>query len=186
MICILNYPMPYSFMLAMFYPCENHFDYNGVMCGSICFLFQPKVGILNWSFNIFGPVLIILFFHLFLFLRIFQKKCEMLRKNTWKRASRMVWQLLSITALLSLSWLPISLSSAINVISLAPTRFEQYFIWLLYFCIYLSALSSPVISIFVLPEIKSEVSRWIQQRRIVVRNQVHPMVTHTNQRRGTY
>ena len=124
MILLVNYPLPYSFSFLMFYSCENQFNYNAVVRGTACYTLQPILGIANWIFSILGPLLVIIFSNIFLIIRVIQQKRQMAQKN-----SRMLIQLLSITSLPCLLWLPLSIISVMNIIHSTPLLLELYVNW---------------------------------------------------------
>lgn len=169
--------MPYSFALTLFYPCESHFDFNMITCGAPCYINEQIVAITHWMLAIMVPVLIIVISHVLTFLKLYQQKSELLRQNRWKKKSRMLRQLFSITGLLSIAWVPFSLLCAIDVISLPSAFLKQCIKWALFVCVYLSILCSPIISMIVLPNIKHELFIWIQERRGIVNNRINPITT---------
>ena len=174
MILLINYPIPYSFSFMMFYPCENRFNYNAVVCGAACYTLQPILGIANWIFSINAPLLIIILLNLFLIFRVIQQKRQMLQKDIWKKNSRMLLQLLSVTGIQCIGWLPLSMISVLDVVRTTPLLFELHVNWLLIGTIYLPVLCSPLTSIIAIPELRDAVRTWIRRRTNHQNTQVHP------------
>ncbi|CAF5012240.1 unnamed protein product [Rotaria sp. Silwood1] len=149
--------MPYSLCLPIFYPCDNHFNYNALGCGTACYIFESIAGITTWIISILGPLLIILFANLFLIMKVHQHKC-----------------------LQYISWFPISLISAIDAISSTVTILELRLEWLSFGFIYFPVLCSPVMSIIALPELKNEIIQWIQEQRDIFNTRIHPMIRRSS------
>jgi len=174
MILLVSYPIPYSFSFMMFYPCENQFNYNAVVCGAACYTLQPILGIANWIFSINAPLLIIVLLNLFLIFRVIQQKRQMLQKDIWKKNSRMLLQLLSVTGIQCIGWLPVSMISVLDVIRSTPVLRELHVNWLLIGAIYLPVLCAPVTSIIAIPELRDAVRAWIRRLGKSQNTQIHP------------
>jgi hypothetical protein len=87
--------------------CTNSFDYSTLACGPPCYLltstFFPLFGILTHHVL---PVFIILFSNLALIIRVWLQKSGMNQTNTWRKNIRMTTQLLSISFIYLIVWLP--------------------------------------------------------------------------------
>ncbi|CAM2722179.1 unnamed protein product [Rotaria socialis] len=179
MIFLVNYSISYSFSFTMFYACKNKFDYNMAGCRSVCYIFESAIGIINWVICIFGPLLIIIIANVFLIVQVYQYKRQMVRKHIWKKKHQMLRQLVFVSGLECISWSPVSLISGIDIISTTETSIAPEFKWVSFGFIYLAILFSPLVSIMVFPELKIEITKWIQKQYAFNNNGIHPMMRNS-------
>ncbi|CAF3919715.1 unnamed protein product [Adineta steineri] len=156
---------PFFFMIGMvnYYPCENHFDYTSWACGTACYTLQPIPSIASWIYALLAPLFIICTSNILLIVRVIYQKRRMLQRNVWKKNKKMLLQLLSVTGVLYVSWVPISISSVITVLHPNQTLYELQGNWLLVGLIYLAVLFSPLSSSMAMPELRNEIRLWINR-----------------------
>ncbi|UJR10419.1 hypothetical protein I4U23_014623 [Adineta vaga] len=135
------YPIPYSFSFLMFYPCENQFNYYAVVCGAA----------LSCTINYYCSS------------KSFSYSSCYTTEKYLEKNSRMLMQLLSITGVQCIGWLPLSIISVIDN-------------WLLIGCIYLPVLCSPITTIIAVPELRDEICTWFQRQD----TRTHPLMTVPN------
>ncbi|CAF3473680.1 unnamed protein product [Rotaria socialis] len=171
----------FTFICIVSYPCKSTYDYNAVVCGVACFTLNPILGPIGWLIFYLVPLVIIVVSNLFLIIQVTLQKRRMLQTNVWKKNLGMTLQLFAVTGVLYVSWLPIILTSVINIIHLTPVLFELQANWLLLGLIYLAVLSSPLTATVAIPELKTEMYTMIRGwRRNITHDRIGP-VTMTAQ-----
>ncbi|UJR11482.1 hypothetical protein I4U23_015661 [Adineta vaga] len=163
LICFFLVPLLYVILFTNFYPCQTNFVYNAWSCGSACYLLQPIIGTFTWVYAILIPVLIMIIFNFAVLVRVIHQKKRMMQKNTWSKSKKMIFQLLSITGALYISWVPISIINIVNMVQFNSILNEIQATWTLIGLIYIAVLFSPVVSYFAIPELKNEI-RWRKRR----------------------
>ncbi|CAF1260931.1 unnamed protein product [Adineta ricciae] len=168
--------------VVMLYPCENHFVYYAIACGASCSILTPDFGVFAWTVSFVVPLTIIIFFNIFLLARILLHKRRMLQKDVWQKNKGMILQLLSITGMLYISWLPITLTTVISLAHPTPVLSEIQGYWLLIGLIYIPVLCSPITTSYAMPELRNDIRGWLKQRRPRVgttrADPVNPTGTH--------
>ena len=176
MILILVNSVVFIYGVVMLYPCENQFVYYAEACGVSCSVLTPNFGVFLWVFSFVAPLVIIIFVNGFLLTRVLVQKRRMLQKNVWQKNKGMVLQLLSITGMLYISWLPISITTIINLAYSTPLLLEIQGNWLLIGLIYIPVLCSPITTSYAVPELRNDIREWINQRRSRVdTSRTHPV-----------
>lgn len=92
----------------------------------------------------------------------------------------MIIQLLSITGMVYASWLPITITSILNMIYSNAVLDELQERWMLIGLIYIDVLFSPLGLIMAIPELQHELMLWInrwKQRAQRRRNRILPATT---------
>lgn len=104
---ILLYSFTFNTIIILFPSCENTFDYSDIVCGSpIC---MYDIGLLDlWDVIIHDiiPTIIIIIFSLGLLVRIVHKKRSLHRPIHWRKHRKMTIQLLSISLLYLIIYMP--------------------------------------------------------------------------------
>ena len=144
--------------------CEEHFDYNNQICGGPCFQLEPTLGPIDVVVSIFIPIPIIIVFHTILIIRVIQQKRRMQQKNVWGKNIGMLAQLLSISILHIVVWLPVTIVLIIALASKPPSAaiLELQASWILLYLAYLAVLGNPVVCIFAIPELREKNRQQIQ------------------------
>ncbi|CAF5138588.1 unnamed protein product, partial [Rotaria sp. Silwood1] len=183
----------YSCGTVLFVPCIELFDYTSQLCGGPCFQLQPSIGTFDLVFTVFSPLFCIIFFNSFLIIRVIQQKRRMLQKNVWKKNLGMLIQLLSVSILHVIVWLPVTIVILIAMTNYPPPAIiiELQTSWVLINIMYIAVLINPLVCFFAIPEIKDKIILFInylrrkrqQQQQIssTGRNQIHPLSTNQNQ-----
>ncbi|CAF1104706.1 unnamed protein product [Rotaria sp. Silwood1] len=183
----------YSCGTVLFVPCIELFDYTSQLCGGPCFQLQPSIGTFDLVFTVFSPLFCIIFFNSFLIIRVIQQKRRMLQKNVWKKNLGMLIQLLSVSILHVIVWLPVTIVILIAMTNYPPPAIiiELQTSWVLINIMYIAVLINPLVCFFAIPEIKEKIILFInylrrkrqQQQQIssTGRNQIHPLSTNQNQ-----
>ncbi|CAF4574487.1 unnamed protein product, partial [Rotaria sp. Silwood2] len=121
-------------------------------------------------FTVFSPLSCIIFFNCFLIMRVIKQKRRMLQKNVWKKNLGMLIQLLSVSLLHSLVWLPVTIVILIVMTNNPPPTIiiELQSSWVLINIMYIAVLINPLVCIFAIPEIKEKIIlfiNYIRQKR---------------------
>lgn len=152
-ICIL-YPIILYLSMIVFYPCDgSQWDFTSSVCGyANCHLFySERLAMFDWIAQNGLPSMIILFANVSLLIRVVRHKLQFQRAIRWKKQRRMTLQLLSISILFLISWLPSLIIVLIQVLfnrSFAVDIQKNYIIEL----IYLMCFFLPWISLAQLPK----------------------------------
>lgn len=167
MFVLFIFGFVYSFTLVVFYPCTDNFDYTIEICGGACYEFQPFWGILDWIVTVIGPLCIIILFNMVLVGQVFLQRRKMMRTNVWKHNLALLLQLLSITTLHCIAWLPVCIVSIISQVAATPSEVIQELQnnWTLVSPIYAAIIGCPVVCIFALPELKDKLRLICNQHR---------------------
>ncbi|UJR17424.1 hypothetical protein I4U23_004319 [Adineta vaga] len=165
MILIIINSIVFIYGVVILYPCENQFNYYALACGTSCSVLDPTFGVFLWIFSFVAPLLIIILSNGFLLTRVILHKRRMLQKNVWQKNKGMVLQLLSVTGMLYISWLPISIATVINIAHSTPLLLELHGNWLLVGLIYIPVLSSPMTASIAIPELRVDIRGWFNRRR---------------------
>lgn len=108
-IIIFLYCIFYNIIVIFFPPCENTIDYSQIVCGGLlCYYHTGHVVISMWDviFHNLISSIIIVGCSLALLLRIFCQKHRMRRPIRWRTHRKMTIQLLSISALYLVIYIP--------------------------------------------------------------------------------
>jgi hypothetical protein len=182
MFVLLIFGLPYSFALVVLYPCTSAFDYTIELCSGACYELDPFWGTIDWVITAIGPLCIVIVSNLVLIARVFLQKRRMLQKQVWRKNLGMLVQLLSITALHCVAWLPVCIVGVISLVQVPPPQVVQELQanWTLISLIYLAVLGCPLMCIVALPELKEKVRLCINYRRQhPADGRIHPMAMIT-------
>ncbi|CAF3320504.1 unnamed protein product [Rotaria socialis] len=115
LVIILVYGFGYNFIMIVFPPCQNTFDYTQIRCGDPLCIYGSQVASL-WDVIIHDltPAIIIIFFSLALLVRVVRKKRSMHRPMHWHKHRKMTIQLLSISLLYLIIYIPFLLLEFIH------------------------------------------------------------------------
>ncbi|CAF1527267.1 unnamed protein product [Adineta ricciae] len=175
----------YSCSAVLFYPCEEHFSYVDQLCGGSCYQLEAAIGTFDVIFTVYMPLSCIIFFNVLLCMRVMLQRRRMRQKNVWKKNVGMLGQLLSVSAIHTIVWLPVTIVLVLAATSERPSDLliELQTSFVLINIIYLSVLGNPVVCVFALPEIKQKMRLLIDNRRRRMmsdtkQNAIHPMTTN--------
>ena len=107
LIIIIVYCMCYNIIAILLPPCENTFDYTEIVCGyPHCFYENKFLGIWDVIINDLVPIMIIIICSLTLLFRVIHQKYRMRRVLRWRDHRKMTIQLLSISLLYFIVYIP--------------------------------------------------------------------------------
>ena len=168
MTAILFLSFIYSSGFILFYPCEEAFDYTAQICGGACYQYDPTMGTVDVVVTVFLPLFLITLFNTVLILRVLNQKRRMQQKNIWKKNLHLLIQLLSITLLHYIVWLPTCIIILISIVQVPPPVIVQEVqaSWVLFDLLYVAVLGSPFTCAYALPEIREKISAFIHGVRL--------------------
>src|SRR5690606_20912469 len=110
-----------NFYIIVFYiysiiiiQCDNQRYYKH-LCGTSCFDDNDSLSSFTWIFNTLVPVFIIIFGSMILMLRVLWTRRKMQRNlRNWSKNWKMITQLLGISVVYTIVWIPLSIISLIN------------------------------------------------------------------------
>lgn len=184
MVTVITVAVVYSCATSLFYPCPEMFDYGIQLCGGPCFQLRQGIGTFDLVFTIFLPLPCIIFFNTLLIIRVIQQKRRMAQKNVWKKNLGMLVQLLSVSILHTVVWMPVIIVIIVVLAGQTPSDLilQLQGSWVLINIIYLAVLGNPIVCIFAVPEIREKVISL--KDRVTGRvggnstNQTHPSTAH--------
>ncbi|CAF1335883.1 unnamed protein product, partial [Didymodactylos carnosus] len=156
--CSLYAIVWYSYFILL-YPCSNtQLNYKQLLCFGPCYQYQIIIRNVDLILNVFGSTFIIIIANLTLIVRVivWRKRHMNIRvTNEWRKNFKMVVQLLLISLLFSISWLPLIVVLFIRLVY--KPNFLQYLttVYLLY-TPYLSALITPLMCLVATADIKAK------------------------------
>ncbi|CAF1287481.1 unnamed protein product [Adineta steineri] len=165
MFLILIISVVFVFSFSVLYPCQTQFNYNAIVCGSVCSILIRDFGLFVWILTFVAPLFVIIFSNGFILTRVILHKRRMLQKNIWQKNKGMVLQLLSVTGMLYISWLLISIATVINIVHSTPLLLELNSNWLLIGLIYIPVLSAPLTTSIAISELTNDIRIWFNRRR---------------------
>ncbi|CAF3645244.1 unnamed protein product [Rotaria sp. Silwood1] len=157
LICFI-YPFIFYSVVINIYPCENVYDYDAYVCGGGCFQYQHIIGTLDYLFNLCTPIMLIILGNIILLLRFTYQKRAMKQANTWRKYHLMYVQLVSISMLYFIIWIPFVIVSLIRLFY-NPLFLQDVTILVMIYCLYICPLASPFISLIGLPAIRRHLKR---------------------------
>jgi hypothetical protein len=158
------------FVLVIFYPCEQQFDYTELWCNGACYLSFVVIGTIDWIFSSWISVLITIICNILLIVRVVYQKLKISRARTWQTTRKLVIQLSSISFLFVSIYLPVIIFGSIRVWKDPNFLFALTIVYLVYVS-YLVPLLLPFVALLSLPEIV----RRIKHRLSCFGNQVQPI-----------
>ena len=136
--------------------------------------------------QIFTPAVLIILANLILLLRVVSQKRSMKIANTWRKNRLMYIQLVSISILYFLIWIPLVIVSMIRLFY-DPFFLQDLVILIINYCLYICPLASPFISLIGLPVVRQRLRESIlpiiRINAIGNNNRVVPTVSGTTRNR---
>jgi hypothetical protein len=169
-ICCI-YPLMFYNLIVNLYPCENVYDYESYVCGGACFQFQALPSTADYTMDVVSPTVLIVLANIILLLRVRYRKQAMKIANTWGKHRLMYIQLLSISTLYFVIWIPFVIISLIRLFY-DPLFLQDVTMLVINYCLYICPLASPFLALVGLPTVRRRLTRiaWFQSR-ICRRNQ---------------
>lgn len=138
--------------LIFFFPCKQIFDYTKFECGIPCFVHSYSIGLFNEIFHIFIPALIILIFNTFIIIRVLLHKIHAhVINNLWRQNRRMILQLVMISLLTSVAWIPYVIVIIIQIF-INPTFGSTILFFHVINITYVPCLGTPYLALVALPQ----------------------------------
>ncbi|CAF0860664.1 unnamed protein product [Adineta ricciae] len=158
-------------ILICFYPCQQQFDYSQLWCSGACYGYQGLISSIDWIISSLMPVLIIVITNVVLILSVGHQKYRMQRARTWRTTRKLVIQLLPISFVYLIIYVPV------NVFALIRLWFDPSFLLDFYMNIfayfnYFGPLLMPFVCLMSMPEITAQLknlycfSNRVQPQRI--------------------
>ncbi|CAF1613897.1 unnamed protein product [Adineta ricciae] len=143
-LCILYPVVLYSYLVTR-YSCVNNYDYSLWTCGGACYLYEPVLGTLDWVVNGCINVLLSTFATLLIVIRVLiQKSRVTTQRSIWNRSRRLIVQLVALSTLYILVWLPCVICFVITLFTSSRLLSSIYSDYLSYYQ-YLSSLLCPFV-----------------------------------------
>lgn len=170
----------YSCSSVLFSGCTEYFDYNNQLCGGPCFQLDKILGYFDLAFTIFLPLSMIIVFNSTLIFRVIYQKRRMQQRDIWKKNIRMLGQLLTVSLLHVIVWIPVVTVILIALANYPPPAIitDLQASWVLINLMYLAVLGNPIVSIVAIPEIKTKINTLlVHSIGIISRVGVEPVTT---------
>ena len=180
MIVCFFYPLTFYSVVVNVYPCEHVYLYDAYVCGGDCYQFETVLGTIDYMIHIVVPLTMIVVGTLVLLVRVTHQKRAMRQANTWRKSRLMYIQLLSVSILYSVVWIPFVIISLIRLFY-DPFFLQDAILLIMNYCLYICPLASPLIALVGLPEVR----RYIHQNGHVLfwrrctpaRNRIQPVAS---------
>ena len=153
------YPLTLYSMIVNYYPCKSVFYNDAYVCGGHCYQFEPIIGTVDYLTDVFSPAILVLVANLILLFRVIKQKQTMKIANTWRRNRLLYIQLLSISILYFLIWIPYVIVALIRMFP-DPFFFQGVPMLLLSDALYICPLGSPFISLIDLPAVQQHLRQF--------------------------
>ena len=170
------YPLTFYNVVIAVYPCEPTYIYDAYVCGGSCFQFEPLIGTIDYVIHVMSPTIIIILGNAILIVRFTSQKRFMQQANTWRKYRLMYVQLLSISTLYFVIWIPFVTISVIRIFH-DPLFLQDLIILVINYCLYICPLASPFIALVGLPSIRKQLLRnrfFFMGNRVAVSSQRYP------------
>ena len=161
LLCIV-YPCTVYLIIIVILPCDGtQWDYTSNVCGfANCYLVYSKgLALFDWIAHNGTPTVVIFLANVTLVLRVIMQKHRRQQRINWKKQRRMTLQLLSISILFLIAWVPsllIGLGQQLTTYTFLAQFQKDYALDL----IYLMCLFLPWVCLGQLPEF----SHWLRKR----------------------
>ncbi|CAF0816871.1 unnamed protein product [Rotaria sordida] len=168
-IAILYTPLCYACLIYI-HSCFNNWNYNELLCTAPCFYQNKILGIGDWLVNIIIPAFAIAFANLLLIIRVIYRSTG-IRHNAerTKKNRKMTIQLLAISSLFLVFWLPIAVTGLIQQF-FSPTFLIDVQFNIFFYLIYFIQLFLPFVCLISLPELKKviilKIRRWTHRNMV--------------------
>ncbi|CAF1513861.1 unnamed protein product [Adineta ricciae] len=178
LLCII-YPIIFYMFAIFFYPCDGTqwiFTENGCGFANCYFIYDKVLSTFDWLVNNGLPIVIILVANIALVVRVIKEKSQRQQIVTWRKHRRLTLQLMSVSSLFLIAWLPSLIIALIQ--QLISSEFAlQIQLDYITELIYLLYLLLPWICLGLLPECVQWISKKLSARGIVI-NIVRPIAIH--------
>ncbi|CAF3930674.1 unnamed protein product [Rotaria sp. Silwood1] len=115
---IIIYVICFYIYALFFYPCRNLANFQSFLCGNDCMGNNPAVMVYTRLVHQMFPSICIAIFSISLLIRILYSKRRLQQAFSWRKHSKMAYQLLSISFVCSTAIFPLGLLIFLNVIGI--------------------------------------------------------------------
>ncbi|CAF4173385.1 unnamed protein product [Adineta steineri] len=169
-IATLYTPIFYGYVIFI-YNCTNNWDYYELLCTSPCFYQNKILGSIDWLMNIIIPAFSIVLVNLILIIRVTCRSVSVrITIQRKKKNRKMTVQLLVVSSLFLIFWLPIAITGLIQQY-FSPTFLIDIQFNIFFYLIYLIQLFLPFVCLISLPELKKEIRvklhKWRRRNLII-------------------
>ncbi|CAF1362097.1 unnamed protein product [Adineta steineri] len=169
------YPSIFYSIMFFVIPCEVSYDYSLNTCGLFqCSYIQPTLAMWDSIVGLITPGFVIVIFSLLLIGRVWYNKYRMGQQFRWRNYSKMLFQLLSLSALYFILFFPCIILYTAYTAGLSRDVGADFFLVALFFS-YFVTLFIPFVSMAVLPELRSKMRNIIPLDRRQ-RNAIAPII----------
>jgi hypothetical protein len=127
MLVSIFYPPIYYTLMAFVYPwCTQQFSYTSFVCDGLCYQVQLVSTTLDCFLNYILPVVVTTGVNLLIAVKVLRQKRRMKQQNTWKKNIKMVVQLMWISLIFIVAWIPMVIS--ILLITYVPESDQNWFL----------------------------------------------------------
>ncbi|CAF2345021.1 unnamed protein product [Rotaria sp. Silwood2] len=168
-IAILYTPICYGYLIYI-YNCFNNWNYYELLCTAPCYYQNKILGAADWLVNIIIPAFAIVFANILLITRVVYRSTG-IRHNAerTKKNRKMTIQLLAISSLFLIFWLPIAVTGLIQQF-FYPTFIIDVQFNIFFYLIYFIQLFLPFVCLISLPELKKiiiiKIRRWTHRNMV--------------------
>jgi hypothetical protein len=134
---------------------------------------------MDYMINLFSPTICMILVNIILLFRVMYRKQAMKVANTWRKTRLMYIQLVSISLLYFIIWIPFITISLIRLFY-NPFFLQDVTLLLMNYCLYVCPLASPFISLYGLPVVRRRLraNKWcIPWIGRTVQNRIRPAAT---------
>jgi hypothetical protein len=170
-VIILVYCVCFNTIVVLFPPCKNKFEFTELLCGDpLCYLKVQSVAIWDVIVNDMIPTIIIIVCSITLLLRIMYQKYRMRQPIRWRNHRKMTIQLLSISVLYLVIYIPKLLMEFLHRCGV-PEDVGASFMMYAEFTADYGSILLPFICAGSMPELKTKIKKiflcWRRQMRAV-------------------
>ncbi|CAF2021972.1 unnamed protein product [Rotaria magnacalcarata] len=175
-------PLTLYNLVVNIYPYENVYYYDSYVCGGACYQFETIAGNIDYFINIVIPTALITLANMILLLRVTHQKRAMKSANTWQKYRLVYVQLVSISILYFIIWIPFVIISLIRLFYDA-LFLQDMTMLIINYCLYICLLASPLICLLGLPTVRRNLRNSLCMTRItlMVQTRVRPAETINTQ-----
>jgi hypothetical protein len=173
------YPLMFYNLVVNFYPCENAYYYDSYVCGGACYQYETIVGTVDYIINLFSPTICMIVANIILLFHVMYRKRAMKVANTWRKTRLMYIQLVSISLVYFIIWIPFIIISLIRLFY-NPFFLQDVALFVMNYCLYVCPLASPFMSLYGLPTVRRRLraNKWcIPWIGRIVQNRIRPAAT---------
>ena len=157
---IITYAVTFNLGLIVLNPCKNIFDFTESWCGDLCFLENNILYFFDWIFNGLVPIFLIVILSAALFIRVIRQRNRVYQSFVWSKHRKLTIQLLSLSSLYMVCFLPSIINALIAKIVQDPMfGIVVQTVYLDYLPI-LGRSITPFLSLATLPELSKKIKNY--------------------------